>query len=500
LSSPRRVAVPHWGLRIKNLRVKNMFRMRTFRFGLLVFGLSCYASAQNGPPSPPETPVPAPAFGQNAPVLNPENPPVTGLDEPGLSLHPSSRSFFSPALQVSEAVDTNGSGQLGKNNSLEETTRVLGAFDLQQFWPKSDLFLEYLGGGAFYNSPYHADQMHAAGLEAVTRWRTGQATLRDSFSYLPDGSFQISTFGGVPGFGLATGGLGTGEEGGGLPGAQRFGTGQFGAIGTIPRLSNTAILDAVQAINPRSAITVAGGFSNAHFYDSTECANPLNTCLINSDQVTAQAGYSHLLARHDQIGVLYGFQLLQFPQTTGGQIYNHVANVRWSHTISGRLSLIVGLGPQYTQTEVNGNTSNWSLSGRAQLRYKFGRGSLVASWEKFTSAGSGFFAGADTQVAGLAYTRPLGRTWDFYGGLGYSHNKRLQVALLGVDASSYDEGSAGVVLRKHFGRAYDFFAGYRFSEVGFNTPVTLNGVTGKTSQRQVGSIGVEWHPKPTRIE
>jgi len=466
--------------------------------GLLVIGMSYFAGAQTTPPSPPENTAPAPAFGQNAPVLNPENPPVTGLDEPGLDLHPSSRSFFSPALQVSEAVDTNGSGQLGSSNDLEETTRVLGAFDLQQFWPKSDLFLEYLGGGAFYNNPYHADQMHAAGLEAVTRWRTGQATLRDSFSYLPDGSFQISTFGGVPGFGLATGGLGTGEEGGGLPGTQRFGTGQFGAVGNIPRLANTAILDAVQAINPRSAITVAGGFSNAHFYDSAECAKG-DTCLINSDQVTVQGGYSHLLARHDQIGVLYGFQLMQFPQSTGGQIYNHVLNVRWSHTISGRLSLVVGLGPQYTETEVNGNLSHWSLAGRAQLRYKFGRGSLVASWEKFTSAGSGFFAGANTQVAGLAYNRPLGRTWDLYGGLGYSHNKRLQTVaigslVLGVIATSYDEGSAGVVLRKHFGRAYDFFVGYRFSEVGFNGPTT------QTSQRQIGSIGVEWHPKPTRIE
>ena len=66
-------------------------------------------------------------------------------------------------------------------------------------------------------------------------------------------------------------------------------------------------------ITPRSAITVAGGFSNAHFYDPTN----LNL-LVNSDQITVQGGYSHLLSRHDQVGVLYGFQLLQFPQVTGG--------------------------------------------------------------------------------------------------------------------------------------------------------------------------------------
>jgi hypothetical protein len=110
--------------------------------------------------------------------------------------------------------------------------------------------------------------MHAAGLEAVTRWRTGQVALRDGFSYLPDGSFQVGTFGGLPGLGIATGGLGLGVMGGGLPGMGNI-SGQLGSIGDIPRLANTAILDAIQAINPVSAITVAGGFNNAHFYDPT---------------------------------------------------------------------------------------------------------------------------------------------------------------------------------------------------------------------------------------
>src|SRR5208337_3690730 len=104
---------------------------------------------------------------------------------------------------------------------------------------------------------------------------------------------------------------------------------------------NTAILDVVQAISPRSAFTVAGGFSNAHFYDHAIPGHP-TALLVNSDQITVQGGYSHLLSRHDQIGAIYAFQLIQFPQVSGGQVYNHVFNVRWSHTITGRLSLIAG--------------------------------------------------------------------------------------------------------------------------------------------------------------
>jgi len=477
--------------------MKSMAKMRTIRLALLVLGMSVCAAAQDSSQSPPAT-TPAPAFGQNAPVLDPENPPVTGLDEPGLNLHTATRSFISPAVQVSEAADTNGQDQFG-NTQLQSATRVLGALDLQQFWPKSDLFLEYLGGGAFYTNPFYVRQLQAAGLEAVTRWRTGQLTLRDAFSYLPDGSFSVGAFGALPGLGLATGGMGNGMAGGVLPGTQSFGNGQFGAIGDIPRLANTAILDVVQALTPKSAITVAGAFSNAHFFDNPEL-------LINSDEVTVEGGYSHLLARHDQIGVVYAFQLFQFPQETGGQIYNHIVNLRWSHTITGRMSLIAGAGPQYTDLEVGGNYSHWSVSARVQLRYKLGHASMIASYEKFTSAGSGFFLGANTQAARFGYTRPLGRTWEFYGDLAYSYNSELQLpepAIGAIGATSYNEGSGGAVLRKHLGRTYDFFAAYRFGELAFNNQTSFGGLAGPPggiAQRQVGAVGVEWHPTPTRIE
>jgi hypothetical protein len=403
-------------------------------------------------------------------------------------LHPASRSFISPALQVSESADTNGSNTLG-GGGLESVSRVLGALDLQQFWPKSDLFLEYLGGGAFYSQPYAVRQLQAAGFEAVTRWRTGQATLRDAFDYLPDGAFEIG-FGGNPGLGIATGGtMGTG-----VPGVHSFGSGQFGSVGDIPRLTNTAILDGVQALNPVSAITLAGGFSNAHFYD------PTNT-LINSDQLTLEGGYSHLINRHDQLGVIYAFQLFQFPQVTGGEIYLHIFNLRYSHTISGRLSLLISAGPQYTQLEQGGYASYWSLSARVQLRYKFGHSALVGSYEKFTSPGSGFYAGSNVQAARLGYTRPLGRTWEFYGDLGFSHNSQVQTLPgYGVNASYYNEGSVGGIARRHLGRTFDLFAAYRFNELGFSDTVVFAGSRGNIEQRQVGTVGLEWHPKPTRIE
>lgn len=476
-----------------------MTTMQISRLMLTVLILAACAVAQQDT-RPPGT-TPAPAFGQSAPVLNPENPPVTGLDEPGLELRTASRSFIAPALQLSQAGDTNAGNQFGSSD-VQAVTRFLGAFDVQQFWSKTDFLAEYLGGGALYSGDLSVRQMHAVGAEIVTRWRTGQVTLRDAFSYLPEGNYMVGAYGGMPGLGLASASTGMGQAGG-LPGSENFGNGQLGSVGLIPRIANTAIADVVQALSPRTALTLAGGFSNAHFFDDTNQ-------LVNSDQTTVQAGFTHILNRHDQIGAVYGYQLFRFPQITGGQIQNHIFNLRWGHTISGRLSLIAGAGPQYAiiQSPNSPDQKHWSANARVQFLYKMQRTSFVVAFEKYTSPGSGFYAGADSEVARLGVKRSIGRTMDFFGDLGYSHNRRLATLGIGLGASGnvYDEGFAGAVVRKHFGRAYDFFMAYRFGEIGFDTPqVQLCGLAGQgpcgqTSQRHTGTVGVEWHPTPTRIE
>jgi hypothetical protein len=99
-------------------------------------------------------------------------------------------------------------------------------------------------------------------------------------------------------------------------------------------------------------------------------------------------------------------------------------------------------------------------------------------------------------------TRPFGRTYEAYLEASYSHNKRLSQALAvpGVGATSYNEGAAAVILRKHLNRAFDAIAAYRFADVEFNVPVSLGGTTGRINQRQIGTVALEWHPKAVRIE
>jgi hypothetical protein len=435
-------------------------------------------------------------------VLNPENPPLSGLDQPRLDFKGATSSFISPALAVTESADTNPGNEAGVS-AVKSVTRVLGAFDLQRFWPKSDLFAEYLGGGAFYSTGDNTvRQLHALGLLGVTRWRTGQLTVRDAFSYLPEGSFSIGAYGGAPGLGLAQGGSGLGMPGGGVPGTHIFGNGSFSSVGLVPRLANTSIVDAVQSLTPRSALTVAGGYSFAHFLEDQED-------LINSQQITVQGGYSYMLGRRDQAAIVYAFQEFHFPVNEGGQVDTNVINLRWSHTITGRLNLEVGAGPQHLSIYQPANApfpssedKRWNVSGRGVLRYRFNTSFVSLSYEKYTSAGSGFFAGADTQVARLSLSRPLSRTWQLYGDIGFSHNKRLQQQLSGgTPGDTFNDGFVGAIVRKQIGRDFGAFAAYRFSALSFDSSFCGNGEPcNRISHRHVGSIGVDWHPRPIRIE
>ncbi len=476
---------------------------------LVVFGASVIAGAQNTDPQTQqpsdsqsqEAPAPAPAFGQTAPILSPENPPISGIDEPRLDLRRALRSFASVGLQASESADSNPTNQLGGTSAVRSVSRILGSFDLQRFWPKSDLIAEYIGGGAFYTSGVtDVRQLQDVGLLGVTRWRTGQLSVRDAFNYLPEGSFAAGAYGGAPGLNVAEAG-GYGIPGGGIPGIHT--AAQWGSVGLVPRITNISTASVVQSLSPRSAFTVVGSYGFSHFLAE-------QATLFNSQQLTTEAGYSHMINRQDQVAAVYAFQEFHFPQNPKSKIDAYVFNLRWGRTLSGRMSLILGAGPQYVmiyQPIIGGpgfENTHWSAAGRATLHYKFTRSSVSASYEKFTSAGSGIFAGADTQVARLSMSRPLARTWEFMGDLGYSHNKRLEFSFLspsGFAGKYFNNGFAGAVVRHQIGREFGVFAAYRFNEFSLQAPSCFDGFgCGKTSTRHTGTIGVDWHPRPVRIE
>src|SRR6266404_9860168 len=261
--------------------------------------------------------VPA-ATGPDTATQTIENPPLSGLDSPSFEPGFGARSYLLFKAQLSEAADTNPTSNLGSSGSIRQVTQGLGSLNLQKLWKARQLAVDYAGGAyAYHGKNGRTFQTLALSADQRFLWRTGQLALRDSFSYLPQGSFGFSSFGGAGAFngGGGLGGLGGGvTSGGGIAGGGGggvFGSGQFGSVGNQPRITNSSIADITQSLSPRASLVLSGGFGLTDFINAP-------TGYINSQQTTGQAGYNYQLSRHDQIALTYAYQEFHFPRAGSG--------------------------------------------------------------------------------------------------------------------------------------------------------------------------------------
>src|SRR5260370_22371477 len=155
--------------------------------------------AQDGssPQSPAATPdtaqqpeTPAPAFGQeNPPPPVSENPPISGIDQPGLEPHAAPLSYLQPGVHVTESADSNVSDSLG-GSAVHSVTRALGSLTLQRLWSNYKLAFDFVGGAGYYSA--HGlgfKQVEELNLDQRITWKRGELGIRDSFSYLAEGNF-----------------------------------------------------------------------------------------------------------------------------------------------------------------------------------------------------------------------------------------------------------------------------------------------------------------------
>jgi hypothetical protein len=445
-----------------------------------------------------------------------ENPPLSGLDEPTSEPAYGGRSYLVPGLQLSESVNSTTSGLNSKSSGVDESARGLGSLDLQKIWKKYQLGLDYVAGGTVYQGHIHQAhlsnmyQNHNFAMDQRILWRNGQLAFRDSFAYLPEGSFGFGSFGGAGGFGSAlggggtNGGAGTGLGGGitgGTPGGGSLGGGTIGSVGIQPRIDNTSIIDVTQSFSPRSTVTAAVSYDYTDFLSNAQSS----LLLINSQMSSAQVGYDYKLTQHDQLSATYTYQSFHFPRTGSGNVETQQWHLLYGHRISGRLNLVVGGGPQLIvfHNPTISVPSKITGSGKAQLSYQLSsRTSAQVSYMHYTSAGSGFFAGANTDLVNGSVNHLFGRNWSFATNVGYSRNSQLQASLQGASAAStYKYLYAGSSIHRQLGRYFGAFVSYQYTDIKFNSSVcTVVGTCGNSSGQQVGLVGIDWHPHPFRLD
>jgi hypothetical protein len=529
-----------------------LFRKFIMKKQLFIFVLLFVATAlgsgaaQTDPGQQPsdsgqQTAAPAPALGSDSTATQSiENPPLSGLDQPALEPGLTTRSFLIPGLHVLNTADTDLSGSLVGRDPVRSVTRALGSLELQRLWKNYDLSLDYVGGAALYeNFSRTAAQIQALDVDQRIRWRTGQVSFRDSFSYMPEGIFGYGAFGGAGGYDLGGfGNIGGIQDAGG---GSFFSAGQFGSQGQDPRITNTALAEVTQLLNPRSSVTLTASYGLTDFTDNPSgclpsaalCCPPVGTCLppsatfcppsancclppteaistapgclINSNQFAAQAGYNYQLGRRDQVALVYGFQDFSYPVSSLGRFTTNHFHVLYGHRISGRMDLQLGGGPQITEINPTGAPSIRQITGtgRASLRYRFPRTTLSASYERLSTNGSGFFGGATTNVARLALNHPINRLLTLSGDVGYTHNTRLIPSNVAGQPNSFQSEYVSLALRRQFGRYLAGYVSYQYNDLSFDVPVcsTTNGTDcGRTAQRHTFIIGLDWHPRPIRLD
>ncbi len=478
---------------------------------MLVLGLCAVVAVAQTGSGGSSSPAPLAAYGQENPSsAASENPPISAVDLPGLEPHAAPESFLLAGLHFSETADSNVANRLN-GSSVGLITRGLGSLTLQRLWKRYDLAFDYLGGVADYNRQnVGVEQIQQLDVDNRINWKRGQLAIRDSFSYLPEGNFGAGGYGG-----MGLGGLGLGLLGAGAFAGQSnaFFQGNEISLGVTPRLTNLGLVDVVENLTPKSAITAAAGYGLVHFFGNLLSEAGENISFIGSREYTGEVAYDRVLNAKNQVAILYGYQAFDFTdvKTT---FHANIIQLMYGHRVSGRMDFLVSAGPQFTHVgtvlnvlgifDVPISANHIGAAGRVVFRYRFPKTYLTLSFQRYETTGSGLFAGAESDIARIQATRPIGRVWDFFSDLGYTKNTRLEFAASAVNAGSFSYGYGGVGVHRQVGRSFRLFASYQFNELGFDTscpvPGTSGSACGHLSQRQVGTVGVDWTLRPIRLD
>ena len=478
-------------------------------FALCLFGLSSTAVRAQDEPQQPETPPidesePKPAARSPFPVIDPNSQdtsqdqgdmradftPLTGVQNPSLGAPGPRHSYWVPGFQYGSSIESiPNSGSNGSNWYAENY--FLGNLSLVKVWGRSDLTVNYTGGGYLSsgNQQYLGVQSGFQNFQQLTFAQNFRTTrwlfqILDYFSYLPQSSFGFGagTNLGIPGIGGSLGGTIQGLSNSAIPQQSVFFTG--------PVYSNAAVLQATYSLTPRSSVTVAGSYAILRF------TTPGN---LDSDTTYGSIGYNYKLTRRDNIGVLYAFSSYHYSGLD--QAYgNHTFNLAYNRKITGRLALQLNGGPQITtyRIPIGTSTDETSFNVSAYLTYGTEHGGISGNYAHSFAGGSGIYAGSNYDQVSLTASRKLSRIWNGNLNFGYARNAALGGSGLPSYSNSDDWFGGGGVGRPlgryaYLGISYvAYISKYSNSSSGSptNTTTTTNSI----------NISLQWHMRPMVLD
>lgn len=411
-------------------------------------------------------------------ILQPDNRPLTGIQQLTVGLPSEQHSYWVPGVSYYNFIQSSGQN-LGGNTGWLSTSYIAGNLSLRENFSRSELLLNYSGGGEFSTDSAIKNgwfqQLSVSNVYSLERWRL---TLLDEFYYLPQSQFGFGNGTGLamPGVGGTLGAGSTGLGGGLNPGGN-----VFSAIG--PRYSNAAGVQIDYSISRRSSVTLGGVYGLLRFKD------PGN---IESNSYTANAGYNYQISHLNTVGLSYQFTSFHY-LGLGQAIGSHSIQAAFGRKITGRLALQLSGGPQIVdfRAALPGSTKMRYVggAGSANLSYAVQRGTFGFGYQHGVTSGSGVFLGATTDQLTVSGTRQLTRVWSGDAHFGFAHNHRTETASA-VPTPSFNTFYGGGSVARPLGRNATVSAGYTaFRETSSN----VGGYSFTTHQI---SLGLSWHTRP----
>ncbi len=421
--------------------------------------------------------------GQGAETIEPDNWPVSGVQNMTLGTPQMRHSYWVPGIRYSNTAGSNNSNSTAAGTQWNTTSFVSGDVSLLEAWSHSLLSANYSGGGFTSTDPTQGNgqyqQLSAAYQILRRRW---QVQFFEQFSFLPQSSFG---FGGTSG--LSSPGI-SGSLSAPLPGLQSsLVPGQTILTAAGPRYSNTSGAQLTYEVSARGSITIAGVHGLLRFINSGNLGN---------DTETLNAGYNYAITRKDTVGLVYRFSAYHYPgdpQALG----DHVAQFLYGRKITGRLGLTLTGGPDVTTFRVPIATSTRRVSGTtsAALMYAFPRSSVTLSYTHGISSGSGVFSGASTNLLGATWNRQLTRVYNASLNFQYAKNGQITSAV-GLASPSYNTWLAGAGLNRPLGRSANFSLGYQAQIQGANSGVCMGANCSTNHTTHQVFLSFEWHARP----
>lgn len=439
-----------------------------------------YANGQQAPNTAATTPAPSSAQ------------PLTGAEEFTLSQMGASHSYFAPSLQFGQSVITTGTSTFSTSN-LESLSTIGGVFALHHLWHRYEFTATYAGVGLLYNRhPALNTSAHTLTISQRIDGKRSSLLLTDFVTYLPESGYGYARFGALDtpgGTSYGYGGLYSGNTAGlDTP----FLPGQSILTGTSSQVGNSTVAQYDYLTSPLSSLTVMGSYVTLLFPNSQH---------INYNSAIVRIGYDRSISPNNSIGLFYQADIVRFG-SLGGNFTNHEVSLVYRRTISNRLGLELGAGPQvnvFNNSQAQHSTQ-FSWQGQARLTYQLERLSLELDYFHYTSGGSGVYQGARTDTVAMQTSVPFSRMWAASMSLGYAYNTNLQTALTSASALSYNSWYGTINLQHTLNRWMSLFVGYNLRQQ-ISSQATCIGVgCGTFYAQQYLTFGINWHPLSTGVE